>query len=246
MDYLDYESTLPDVKKTFFSDFKFYTMEKVQDMIKNIPETPYGQLPGVDAQKETTTSSCGSAKLTPAEVSRMNKVQAAKTLLLGDTRKAQAISDFVKTMFMRDMVPVDDLSTQNCLYEAWLEQISNSNFMYNPETGDQYSPLDLRIQLLYNMSVDYEQYYPQVKVHLEIPYKEWIIRQISEHTPSDMVAGAALRHMFQVSKNFRFFLPCFRHQEELFARLVSLIPASIPIHSLIPYQIPCIICCACT
>ena len=114
MDYLDYESTLSDVKKTFFSDFKFYTMEKVQDMIKNIPETPYGQLlEVVDPQKETTTSLCGSAKLTPAEVSRMNKIHA-----VGNTRKAQAISDFVKTMFMRDMVPVDDLSTQNCLYEA--------------------------------------------------------------------------------------------------------------------------------
>ena len=103
MDYLDYESTLPDVKKTFFSDCKFYTMEKVQYMIKNIPETPYGQLPpGLDPQKETTTgSSCGSAKLTPAEVSRMNKISAAKTLLLGYTRKAHAISDFVKSMFMR-------------------------------------------------------------------------------------------------------------------------------------------------
>ena len=45
MDYLDYESTLPDMKRTFFSDSKFYTMEKVQDLIKNIPETPYGQGP---------------------------------------------------------------------------------------------------------------------------------------------------------------------------------------------------------
>ena len=64
MDYLDFESTLPDVKKTFFSDFKFSTMEKVQDMIKNIPETPYGQLPpGLDPEKERTTGSlCASAK----------------------------------------------------------------------------------------------------------------------------------------------------------------------------------------
>ena len=45
MDYLDYESTLPDMKRTFFSEFKFYTMDKVQDLIKNIPETPYGQAP---------------------------------------------------------------------------------------------------------------------------------------------------------------------------------------------------------
>ena len=149
-------------------------------------------------------------------------------------------------MFMRDMVPVDDLSTQNCLYEAWLQQICNSDFMYNPDSGEPYSPLDLRMQLLYNMSVDYEQYYEQVKVHLEIPYKEWIIRQLSEHTPSDLVAVAALRHMFQVSKYFIIFLPCFIHQEEVSSRLDSLIPTRILIHILIPYRIPRIICCACT
>ena len=84
---------------------------------------------------------------------------------------------------MRDMVPVDDLSTQNCLYEAWLQQISNSDFMYNLDSGEPYSPLDLRMQLLYNMSVDYELYYPQVKMHLKIPYKYWIMKQLSEHTP---------------------------------------------------------------
>ena len=216
MDYLDFESTLSDVKKTFFSDFKFSTMEKVQDMVKNIPETPYGQLPpGLDPEKERTTGSlCASAKGTPAEVSRMNKVPAAKTLLLGNTRQAQAISDFVKSMFMKDMVPIDDLSSQNYLYEAWLEQISNSDFMYHPDTGEQHSPLNLRTQFLYNMSVDYEQYYPQVRMHLEIPYKEGIIRQFSEQIPSDLVAVVALRHMFQVSNNFEIYSPYFRYQEE--------------------------------
>ena len=158
IDYLDYESTLPDMKRTFFSEFKFYTMDKVQDLIKNIPETPYGQASeGVQQTESQSTPSCGSARPSPAEVAGMNKVQAAKTLLIGDTRKAQAISDFVKTMFMRDMVPIADLSTQNCLYEAWLHQISNSDFMYNPDSGEPYSALDLRMQLLYNMAVDYEQ-----------------------------------------------------------------------------------------
>ena len=84
MDYLDYESTLPDMKKTFFSDFKFYTMEKAQDLIKNIPETPYGQAPEGVEQGESAppSSSCGSARLTLAEAARMNKVQAAKLCLL--------------------------------------------------------------------------------------------------------------------------------------------------------------------
>ena len=91
MDYLDYESTLPDMKRTFYSGFKFYSMDKVQDLIKNIPETRYGQYPeGIEPESESTTTSSGSSRLSPAEVARMNKVQAAKTLLKGDTRKAQA------------------------------------------------------------------------------------------------------------------------------------------------------------
>ena len=75
--------------------------------------------------------------------------------------------------------------------------------MYNPDSGEPYSPLDLRMQLLYNMAVDYENYYPQVKMHLVIPYKLWIMKQLSEQTPSDMVAVAGLRHMFQVSTNLK-------------------------------------------
>ena len=51
-------------------------------------------------------------------------------------------------------------------------------------------------------------------MHLEIPYKEWIIRQFSEQTPSDLVAVVALRHMFQVSNNFEIYSPYFRYQEE--------------------------------
>ena len=80
-------------------------MDKVQVLIKNIPETPYGQYPeGVEPERESTTTSSGSSRLSPAEVARMNKVQAAKTLLIEDTRKAQAICDFVKTMFIRDVL----------------------------------------------------------------------------------------------------------------------------------------------
>ena len=57
MDYLDYESTLPDMKRTFFSEFKFYTSDKIQDLIKNIPETPYGQAPEGVEQRDTDTQS---------------------------------------------------------------------------------------------------------------------------------------------------------------------------------------------
>ena len=204
MDYLDYESTLPHVKKTYFDNFKFFSMEQVADQIKNIPEQPYGLKPhgsSADAEETAPEPSTG-FKMTAHETARMNKVPAAKTLLLGDTRKAQAICDFVKAMFMRDLVPVNDTTTQNCLYEAFLQQISNSDFMYHPESGETYSPMDLRAQLLYVMATDYEEYYPKVQMHLETSYKKWLYEQMDEASPSDLVAVAALRHMFQVSKKY--------------------------------------------
>ena len=34
----------------------------------------------------------------------------------------------------------------------------------------------------------------------------WIMKQLSEQTPSDMVAVAGLRHMFEVSTNLKLFL----------------------------------------
>ena len=201
MDYLDYEATLPHVKKTYYDGFKFLTMDKVADQIKKIPEQPYGQKPDgspADSEMPPSEPSTG-CKMSSHETARMNKVSSAKPLLLGDTRKAQAISDFVKAMFMRDLVPIAD-TTQNCLYEAFLQQISNSDFMYHPDTGETYSPMDLRTQLLYVMVTDYEEYYPKVQMHLEVSYKQWLYDQMDEASASDLVAVSALRHFFQVSK----------------------------------------------
>lgn len=199
MDYMDYESTLPHISKTFFQDFKFYSRDQVENAIHTIPDDlpdPAGYDP--QAPKPKPVHHNGS-KMTPSEVARMNKVSSARTLLLGDTRKAQAISDFVKTVFMKDLSPVMDTTKENCLYEAWLSQISNSDFIYSNDTGEPYTASDLRLQLLYNMSVDYKLYTSKVYMHLEKPYKQWCLEQLDEETPSDLVAISALRHMFQVN-----------------------------------------------
>ena len=75
--------------------------------------------------------------------------------------------DFVKTMFLKDLKPVKDTTKENCLFEAWLSQISNADFIYSNDTGEQYSPLDLRYQLLYNMATCYKDYTAKVYMHLE-------------------------------------------------------------------------------
>ena len=85
-----------------------------------------------------TTPSNGS-KLISLQVSRMNNVSAAKTLLLRDTRKAQAIADFVRSMFMRNLVPIEDLSTQNFLIRQIREETAlDLSFCVSSETRSRY------------------------------------------------------------------------------------------------------------
>ena len=198
MDYMDYESTLPIISKTFYSGFKFYSKQQVENAIATIPED-LPDPPGYDSTKPITkpVHSNGS-KMTSSEIARMNKVSAAKILLLGDTRKAQAIYDFVRTIFMKELQPINDTTKENCLFESWLSQISNSDFTYSNDTGELYSPLDLRHQLIYNMAVDYKSYSAKVYMHLEKPYKLWCKEQLDEDCPSDLATIAGLRHMFQV------------------------------------------------
>ena len=88
---MDYESTLPIISKTFFHDFKFCSKEAVENAIATIPDD-LPDPPGYDSSQpimKPVHSNC--SKMSSAEVARMNKVSAAKILLLGDTRKAQVV-----------------------------------------------------------------------------------------------------------------------------------------------------------
>ena len=100
-----------------------------------MPDQIYGQLPlgSTQSQPEPAEKGRPSSKLTPAEVAVMNKSPPAKSLLLGDTRKAQAIADYLKEIFrvwVLVLVPIEDTTTNNCLYDAWLTQISNVDYIY--------------------------------------------------------------------------------------------------------------------
>ena len=98
-------------------------------------------------------------------------------------------------MFLKDLKPVKDTTKENCLFEAWLSQISNADFIYSNDTGEQYSPLDLRYQLLYNMATCYKDYTAKVYMDLEKPYKIWCLEKLDEDCPSDLATVAALRHV---------------------------------------------------
>ena len=100
-------------------------------------------------------------------------------------------------MFLKDLRPVKDTTKENCLFEAWLSQISNSDFIYSNNTREHNGPLDLRYQLLYNMAVSYKDFSAEVYMHLEKPYKTWCIEQLDEDCPSNLATVAALRHCFR-------------------------------------------------
>ena len=146
MDYFSYEDTVPFVAATYYNDFKFFNKNTVLDAIQAIPDQIYGELPLGSTQSQPEPAE---KKLTPAELAVMNKSPPAKSLLLGDTRKAQAIADYLKEIFNRVLVPIEDTTANNCLYDAWLTQISNVDYVYNNETGERYCGVDLRNQLPY-------------------------------------------------------------------------------------------------
>ena len=198
---MSYEQTLPHVTATFFNNFKFYKKQAILTLIHAIPEETYGSLPPGLTEKKAQEAVQGSngTKLSTSEVARMNKSPPAKALLLGDTRKAQAIADFLNETFNRVMIPIEDMNHNNCLYEAWLIQISNSDFVFDNETGEKYGPGDLRNNLLHEMAVEYEKYFPHVMIHLDCSYKEWMIHQLDPNTESDLVTACGLRIMFNVS-----------------------------------------------
>ena len=86
-----------------------------------------------------------------------------------------------------------------CLYSAALNQLSNSEYTFHPQSGEQFSPLDLKHAMLHFMGINYELLYPVVSKHLEVSYKQWCLDHLQDNTPGDLVAVTSLRYLLNVS-----------------------------------------------
>ena len=53
-----------------------------------------------------------------------------------------------------------------------------TTFIIYNDSGEKDGSGDLRNQLLYNMAVDYKNYYKVVEIHLDWSYKQWLKGQL--------------------------------------------------------------------
>ena len=162
-------------------------------------DEPYGTLPdSADPQSDQPRGPTGS-KLTPAQLSKLKL--AAKALLLADERKTCGIAKFVKDNVFRDLQAVDIPDTQNCCYEAVLQQVSNIEYVFNTETGQRYNHSDFRRQVVFNMTVHADEIYPKLIQWNVLPtfYKVWLHQQLSYDTPADEVIIIGIRCLLNVS-----------------------------------------------
>ena len=199
MEYLSYEQTIPLLKQTYFENFTFHKVSEIHELIDSLADEPYGTLPdSADPQSDEHRGPAG-PKLTPGQLAKLKP--AAKALLLADERKACGIAKFVKDNVFRDLQPVNIQDTQNCCYEAVLQQVSNIEYVFNTETGERYNHSDFRRQVVFNMTVHADKIYPKLIQWNLLPtsYKVWLHQQLSDDTPSDEVTIIGIRCLLNVS-----------------------------------------------
>ena len=201
MDYLSYEETIPILQDSYFGDYKFYQKTDVHQLIDILPDEPYAELPqSADPDSSQPRGPQGS-KISPSQLGKLKP--AAKALLMCDERKACGIAKFVKDTLYRDLQGVEIEDTQNCCFQAVLNQISNQEYMFNQETGEHYNHTYFRNQVIHNMVINCNLIYPKLIELNLLPtsYKMWLHQQLSDDVPADEVTIIGIRYLLNVSTN---------------------------------------------
>ena len=168
------------------------------NMVQALPDDKFNQ--GQTLHKEQ--KSCAKMKeLSPAEKSKLNRY--AKALIMADNRKASAIGDYVKTILKRDILPPPSPMPEdnNCVFGAFLAQMPNHDYFFNTDTGEVYSPNDLRNQLVAFCVTNADFMLDKLKTQRDLPFKEWLLYQLDPQQESDTATILALRHLVKVSRS---------------------------------------------
>ena len=132
--FLSYEETVPLLRRSYFPDFTIHTRDfLVSALISLLADDPYAETLDPGIQKQTKTG----RPMTPKEMKSLNKH--AQILIMNDERKATAIAHFVKATLNKDLKPIPNNEPNDCGYSAVLQQISNLEYTYNKETGDDFT-----------------------------------------------------------------------------------------------------------
>ena len=202
--YMSHEETIPLIRTSVFNNFTFYTDEDIKAQIHLIPDNPYGQLPpGVTPEQGALAKEQrkGEHPLTSKEKANQNKY--AEALCLRDNRKASGIAHYINNILNREIDTSKQSSeNRNCAYGSALVQISNKDYLFDPQSGAEYSDYDFRKQVIFHMATNYEALYGLVKIHLDVPYKQWLTDQMDPMEDGDMVSLIGIRHLLNVSTPF--------------------------------------------
>ena len=199
--YMSYEETIPIIRASVFNNFTFYTYEDCKAMVEQLPDNPYGQLPpGVTPEQGGLAKEQrkGEHPLSFKEKANQNKY--AEALCLRDNRKASGIAHYIKNILNREVDTSKQSSeNRNCAYGSVLSQISNRDYLFQTQTGAEYSDYDFRKQVVYHMATNHEAIYGLVNLHLDVPYKQWLLNQLDPMEDGDMVSLIGIRHLLNVS-----------------------------------------------
>ena len=196
--YLSYEETVPLLQRSCFNDFRFHKRDEVVKIIQDLSDQPYGLVPHTADKEPAQGPSKAGKKLTPKEVGKLSK--AAQILIMTDERKAAAISHYVRQVIHKELQAVRSSTEQTCGYDAILQQISNTEYIYNKD-AEQYSADYLRIQLVHFMATYADLVYPEAnRLHvLPCAYKHWLLNQLDPQQQLDELALLGLRLFLKVS-----------------------------------------------
>ena len=196
MDYSSYEETVPLLQKSYFGDFRFLKRDDVVKVIQDLSDEPYGLVPET-VDKDKGQSKTGK-RMTAKEVGKLSK--AAQILIMSDERKAAAISNYVRDIIHKELQAVPASNEQTCGYDAILQQISNTEYIYNKD-GEQYSADNLRVQMIHFMATYADLVYPEATRLQVLPsaYKQWLMQQLDPQEPLDELGLLGLRLFLKVS-----------------------------------------------
>ena len=76
------------------------------------------------------------------------------------------------------------------------------DYLFDPQSGAEYSDYDFRKQVIFHMATNHEALYGLVKINLDVPYKQWLTDQMDPMEDGDMVSLIGIRHLLNVSTPF--------------------------------------------
>ena len=200
--FLSYEETEIFRNSSFFEGFGFYKAKDILKLCAELDDDPYGKITDSaksgDDEDIITIRKKTTQKLTPSERRNLNKH--AAILIMADNRKATSMAEFIKEKFDKQMVEVEDLETNNCLFESTLKQISNVKYITNMATGSSFKPQDLRLLCMYTAVTEAESVFPLVEPYLNVSYKKFIERNLDSNFETDYSMVIILRHLLKVRK----------------------------------------------